>query len=668
MSQINKSWPFIAVLLALLICAAGCSSSSGGSSNDPDTGKHPDNWIQEHPEEFMESFLSDPAKCEKCHGSDPALRGGISGVSCFNGSCHNTANGAPVLHVLNGVSIKLANWTNPTKHGAAAKSAPTDDSGFAVCQVCHGTRNAPFFGGGVFGPTCFLGCHGPVHSPHPNSWLPDDPFTHSTTDPGNAPVCANCHFHRNNLPADAAALLPPFTPAPNGTAPGCFNSTLCHGVANPHPDGWGSPTVHGPVAKGVPGGTSGFAYCEVCHGVDFNGPARACQDCHGVPAPHPADWLPDDAFTHTTTDAGNAPVCNQCHHNQNNLPADAKALLPPFVPAPAGTPPGCFNNTLCHGAVGIHPSGWSAPAVHGPVAKGAPGPTSGFLYCEACHGTNFNGGTAGVACQSCHGIAAPHPSAWLPGDTFVHTTTNPGNAPVCAQCHRKIDGTPGCFNNTLCHGAVGVHPPGWSAPTVHGPVAKGVPGPTSGFLYCEDCHGTNFSGGSAGVACKSCHGIAAPHPSAWLPGDTFTHTTTDPGNARVCAQCHRQNTGTAGCFNNTLCHGAVGSPHPANWSTPTVHGPVAKAAPGATSGFQYCSVCHGPFKPGGTFNCQTCHGVVAPHPSAWMPDDTYKHNTTNQGNAPVCANCHRKNPGAAGCFNNTLCHGNVDIGRKSVKR
>ncbi len=207
--------------------------------------------------------------------------------------------------------------------------------------------------------------------------------------------------------------------------------------------------------------------------------------------------------------------------------------------------------------VSPHPANWPTPTVHGPVAKAAPGATTGFLYCEACHGASFGGGTSGLACQSCHGIAAPHPSAWLPGDTYVHTTTDPGNAPVCAQCHRNTNpGTPGCFNNTLCHGVVGVHPPNWPTPTVHGPVAKAAPGATTGFLYCEACHGASFGGGTAGVACQSCHGIAAPHPSAWLPGDTYRHTTTDPGNAPVCAQCHRNtNPGTAGCFNNTLCHG-----------------------------------------------------------------------------------------------------------------
>ena len=643
MSQINKRWLIIAILMALLVSIARYSSnSSAGPIIDPDTGKHRDHWIEKHQDKFIKTFLSHPDKCEQCHGSDPVLRGGISDVSCFNSKCHNSPKGAPVRHVVNGRSISnVDKWVGPPPlHGRAAKAMPSAESGFAVCQACHGTSKSPFFGGGVFGPTCFLGCHGPALSPHPNAWLSGNTYTHSTTDVGNAPVCKECHLHQNNLSNDAKNLLPTFAAAPKGTPPGCFNSTLCHGaVGNPHPVNWSTPTVHGPVAKAAPGATSGFQYCQVCHGPFTRGGSFNCQTCHGVVAPHPADWLPGDSFTHTTTDVGNAPVCANCHRNTN-----------------PGTP-GCFNNTLCHGAVGNpHPDNWSIATVHGPVAKAAPGATSGFQYCQVCHGPFTRGGS--FNCQTCHGVVAPHPADWLPGDHFVHTTTDQGNARVCANCHTKRAGTPGCFNNTLCHGAAGnPHPKNWPTPTVHGPVAKAAPGATSGFQYCNVCHGPFTRGGS--FNCQTCHGIVAPHPADWLPGDPFVHTTTNQGNAAVCANCHRNTRpGTPGCFNNTLCHGADGSPHPRNWPTPTVHGPVAKAAPGATSGFQYCNVCHGPFTRGGSFNCQTCHGIVAPHPSAWGPDDTYTHTTTKTGNAAVCANCHRNTtPGTPGCFNNTLCHG-----------
>ena len=437
MSQINKRWLIIAILMALLISIARYSSnSSAGPIIDPDTGKHRDHWIEKHQDKFIKTFLSHPDKCEQCHGSDPVLRGGISDVSCFNSKCHNSPKGAPVRHVVNGRSISnVDKWVGPPPlHGRAAKAMPSAESGFAVCQACHGTSKSPFFGGGVFGPTCFLGCHGPALSPHPNAWLSGNTYTHSTTDVGNAPVCKECHLHQNNLSNDAKNLLPTFAAAPKGTPPGCFNSTLCHGaVGNPHPVNWSTPTVHGPVAKAAPGATSGFQYCQVCHGPFTRGGSFNCQTCHGVVAPHPADWLPGDHFVHTTTDQGNARVCANCHTKR------------------AGTP-GCFNNTLCHGAAGSpHPKNWPTPTVHGPVAKAAPGATSGFQYCNVCHGPFTRGGS--FNCQTCHGIVAPHPSAWGPDDTYTHTTTKTGNAAVCANCHRNINpGTPGCFNNTLCHG------------------------------------------------------------------------------------------------------------------------------------------------------------------------------------------------------------------------
>ena len=148
MSQINNRWPIIAILMALLITVAGCSSgSSAGSSIDPDTGKHPDNWIEKHQDEFIETFLSNPAKCEECHGSDPVLRGGISDVSCFNSKCHNSPNGAPVRHVLNGIPI--SNWMNGSVlhplHGTAAKATPSARERFCSLPGLPWHHERPIF-------------------------------------------------------------------------------------------------------------------------------------------------------------------------------------------------------------------------------------------------------------------------------------------------------------------------------------------------------------------------------------------------------------------------------------------------------------------------------------------------------------------------------------------
>ncbi|MBI5576724.1 MAG: hypothetical protein HY896_10240 [Deltaproteobacteria bacterium] len=116
----------------------------------------------------------------------------------------------------------------------------------------------------------------------------------------------------------------------------CFSNTL-NGVACHHSSPtWGSPTEHGASAKRAPGQSS-FIVCRICHGNDFTGGGStvSCFPCHGVSAPHPAaPWRgTSPAVTHTDTDPVNAVVCFDCHASGG---------------APAGTPPGCFNGTLCH--------------------------------------------------------------------------------------------------------------------------------------------------------------------------------------------------------------------------------------------------------------------------------------------------------------------------------
>ena len=350
----------------------------------------------------------------------------------------------------------------------------------------------------------------------------------------------------------------------------CFSSNFsgltCHanGPSN-HPANWPSPAIHGAAAKAAPDPAtmSGFSTCQICHGTDFSGgfiQTIVCSACHGGSAPHPVSWMTaTGTYTHTTTNAGNAAVCAQCHRNGNNSP-----IAKPSPPAPAGTAPGCFNATLCHGAAG-HPAGWSLPAAHGASAKAAPNAAtmSGFSTCQPCHGTLFTGGVSNTVCSDCHGGSAPHPISWATATgTYTHSTTNTGNAPVCALCHQSAAGTPGCFNNTLCHGAMG-HPAGWADPAQHGAKAKLAPNAATpaGFSVCQTCHGDLFTGGISGQTCLNtvgCHGsgVQSPHPSQWSPDSPYKHNTTNEANAPVCFLCHQTGgAGTPGCFNDTLCHG-----------------------------------------------------------------------------------------------------------------
>ena len=215
-----------------------------------------------------------------------------------------------------------------------------------------------------------------------------------------------------------------------------------------------------------------------------------------------------------------------------------------------------FDGTRCHGSgPGTrHPEGWAAGTSHGPPTKAIPGENTGFESCRRCHGEDYSGGIVDLACQVCHGVPAPHPrKPWRNNLPYSHTNTKTQNAPVCADCHRKKPGTPGCYNNTLCHGPRNVHDPGWARPGEHGADAKKAPG-NSGFAECKQCHGDDFRGGNrgdSGVSCYKCH-TNAPHPDEpWIPD----HFSTDDANAPVCADCHKIPVDLfVGC--NLVCHKA----------------------------------------------------------------------------------------------------------------
>jgi predicted CxxxxCH...CXXCH cytochrome family protein len=339
-----------------------------------------------------------------------------------------------------------SNWANPDVHGSAAKTQP---KGFISCQECHGND----FQGGITALSCFT-CHG-VNAPHaPAPWR-GGTYTHTTTDPGNADLCALCHTNGAN------SSMQPLPPASAGTAPGCFNNTLCHAAAG-HPVGWNSPSQHGVSAKAQPSVSGGFSLCQSCHGSDFTGGTTqtSCFTCHGVNAPHaPAPWL-GGTYTHATTDPGNASVCALCHMN------GANSSVQPSPPAPAGTAPGCFNNTLCHATPtcgschGIPPAGTISPDVAGKHAVHSSLATA--LICASCHsgagtgtakhqdGTvdvafdalynaksgagSFNATASTCSNVSCHG-GQTTPS-WLTGTINVNTQ--------CTACHASGNavGTP----------------------------------------------------------------------------------------------------------------------------------------------------------------------------------------------------------------------------------
>lgn len=164
---------------------------------------------------------------------------------------------------------------------------------------------------------------------HPADWV----TTHYVDYNKNQEQCRTCHGSTKD-PAQAGGT--------SGVS--CFK---CHASPD-HPSGWSARDQHGRLGAQAAPGTmfQGFADCAKCHGAEFTGSglATSCKSCH-TKAPHPdRPWIGGNSgvATHSLTNEANATECAKCHTN------GANSTRVPSTPAPAGTQPGCYNNTLCH--------------------------------------------------------------------------------------------------------------------------------------------------------------------------------------------------------------------------------------------------------------------------------------------------------------------------------
>ena len=682
----------VGLLLLLGLAGAGCSSGnsstsgggSGGSVNHiASPGASVPGWFVlptggSHGGTATLNFIANDgsSSCAECHGAD--LTGGISKVSCF-------ANPAGCHHG------PIPNWAGAAVHGPVAKKAP-GNSGLASCQICHGAG----FSGGGSGVSCFT-CHG-VSAPHPaKPWRSSSGgSTHVTTDPQNASVCARCHAPgSSNNPAGS-----PATPAPAGTAPGCYNNTLCHGVgAAPHALGstWINATssaFHGLTAK------QDLIYCQGCHGTPgttlFNGGAAStsCQasTCHPTAKAHPTPWSqaaqPFPGYASSHRNAGDLGVsCAICHK------VDAAGA------GPDNSAPSCYstayNGVACHSggpggpnhAVPFTGTAHTAANQAGFDGNCAPchavsgtSPLSSAPLCTVCH----KSATAlpFANCTSCH--AKPPSGTAYPNIAGTHVKHDAlaGVTGVCTSCHNNLDsGTLGHYdraNAVAGKDTLRVSPGDAAFLTVYN-AKTGSASFDNASLTCANvsCHGAvaapNWRTGTIGVntdaGCRQCHklGTAAGNPENNSPfsGLHSLHLSASGTLVAACTDCHNMANGTTGATS-----------HFKFLNTSQMEGPASQTVEPGGSAANYnatnqtCSVnCHTVLhtnfswrgganhpKPyldtahttasqaGFDANCASCHAVTGSSPVASAPSCTVCHTSATALPFTNCTSCHAKPP------------------------
>jgi len=553
------------------LCSLGCGKAGDGGPAQYYGNYHKAGWITEHPGQAVAAIDA----CTRCHEIS-TLRVGSGVPTCMTTGCHHQST---------------PGYADPAVHGVRAKMAAnlTSGGGLVSCQICHGKT----FKGGASVTTCFT-CHG-VSAPHPvQPWRAGGAttWTHTTTDPSNAAVCAQCHFPGSpNNPVGH-----PSTPAPAGTQPGCYNATLCHGAnAAPHP----VPFLLGQTDSSGNGhlNVSASAYmadCATCHaysGISPTASAPLCNVCHQLADPVSAGT--------------NAGTCRSCHAGTAGLPAGPGGAAFPSIAGAHAKHMGlatALSCDTCHAGSGTGttthyqnanarlgtfppPVSVALDVTYQAKAGGPPAFNNGALTCSnvSCHGgqttPNWQNGTLTTAtqCTACHGVAASAGTVAQYNDAFgrhflgTHNATTPANAIACTTCHDMANGSPGAlahFKYLNTHAVDGV--------------ATGVP------------------------ADQLPSGTLAFDPAIVSGARTYTTTPSTQGNGGCALTCH---THIHVATTNTWT--ASGAPHPVPFLTGMTD----------NQGNGHMNATSATF----TADCGTCHAYSGTSPHA---------------ESPLCASCH----------------------------
>ncbi len=637
--------------------------------------------------------------CSRCHGTgystttnNPATHmNGVTDVpfAFYNRSTHSCGSGTGACH-------GSENWGTPSPVSPNCSNChgfppPLPHPQQSACQTCHpsmlatGVLTTDHNNGtlDIAGAGC-ASCHG---------------FPPATTRAGgvhvNDPNCYGCH----STTVDASNQV-----VPNGThndgyvqvgggGVGTYGCQSCHGDQSRQAPAGADPNVKAAPPFGTRGETEPTTRAVGAHLAHVSpaagtlaGPAL-CSECHVVPtstdhangqvvmsfgpraiagAAFPV-WDPVTLTCSTTYCHGSTLNAGGTNHTPiwtggaSEVGCGTCHAVPPPAPHTSNTNCGACHPGYTQTSVNLathvdgvvqsasHPTGYADAALHGRDAN-----VGGLAACESCHGSDLNGGTAGVSCNACHATAGF--STWATNCTFCHGDPATGtqsppvdirgrtaNTNVSVGAHASHVGT--TLANPIacgqCHPARtasvitdAAHVDGDGiAEVVFGTIAK-TGGTTATYTRASDtsascsavyCHGA-FSGGANAtmdwtgtvqVGCTSCHGAPPPSP----------HT-----SSTACGSCHAGYTQTT-VNRATHVDGIlqVTSNHPTGYADKTRHGYDANL-----QGLSGCKGCHGADLNGGTGpSCTTCHASAGF--SNWATNCTFCHGsrTTGRQNPPV---------------------------------
>jgi predicted CxxxxCH...CXXCH cytochrome family protein len=477
----------VAVCIGMVLWYSGCSELKKDlpAPVAPGVVVHETGWSDTAATNFHGKVLKAKgyqlSECTPCHAK--SFQGGTSQVPCY--TCH-----ASYPHV--------AGWQDSSATGYHGNYLKAAQWNLSECQTCHGAQ----YIGGTSGVSCYT-CHGTY--PHTSAW--------------NNPASAD--YHGNFLKAKNYQITE-CTPCHEGPTGGISQVSCytCHSVY-PHGTGWNDPASANSHGSFLKANQWNLSFCQSCHGQQFDGgtSGQSCYTCHSS-YPHNAAWVnpssPSYHGNYLKNNQWNLSSCQACHGQQFDGGTSGKS---------------CYT---CHASY-PHNTTWVNPAspnYHGNYLKNNQWNLSG---CQSCHGAQFDGGTSGVSCYTCH-ASYPHASAWSnPASPNSHGNflkANQWNASSCQSCHGTLyDGGASGVSCYTCHAS---YPHSVKFGTAGHPsylMANGFP-----LTQCQTCHGSSYAGGTvvnvscttsgchvdlngapkSPEACNTCHGVFSAPASDFL--------------------------------------------------------------------------------------------------------------------------------------------------------